>query len=253
MGSLFDVPLHLVMIYSLAASGGDAERATLPDKPAIVASSASTARMSEQAWLAAVQSGAGGEDLSGLRASIFKTSSGRYYVAAEAQRARAAALRANPELATAVTFDLARFNAKALAPRLGREATAAELYAAQSLGLETAASLIAAAEKTPEVPATKVAPALAAELPASETRSKTALSAAALWQKLNAAFAAKMQKVPGEKHAVEHVASVENAPAREFAPFLPAMALRGTEPAAGYASAGMPSPTLAWATEVSED
>lgn len=254
MGSLFDVPHHLVMIYALAASGGEIERPAVPEKPALAATSTSPSRMSEQVWLAAVQSGAGGDDMRGLRASIFKTTSGRFYVAAEAQRQRVPALRSDPGLAGRITFDLARTHAEALTLRLGREPTAAELYAAQALGVDTAASLIVAADKTPDVAATKIAPALSSELPAAETRSKTALTAAALWQKLNAAFAEKMPKAPVENPAVEHVASVERAPARDFAPLLPAAALKGTTTSMReqLIAPGAP-PALAWATEVYED
>lgn len=239
MGSLFDVPLHLALLLSLAANGSESDRASLPGKPALAASAASAPRLSEQEWLKAVAAGAGGAELKDVRAAIFKTSGGRYYVGAEAHRGRLNALRADPRLSDLILYDLARLNAAALAARLGRAPTLSEIYAAELLGLEETVTLAAAAGTSPDAAAAKVSPGVADDIAAAEPRAKSPVTVAALWQKLDAAIA---DKVP-----TTAAVAVATAPPPPHDLSMPAHLLRGTDITAEIVSA---APALAWVTEV---
>ena len=60
MSSLFDVPVHLAMVLALAVSGADGGAVRPPESKARQSASVGPYRFSEQIWLEALQSGAGG-------------------------------------------------------------------------------------------------------------------------------------------------------------------------------------------------
>lgn len=186
MGSLFDVSPELMLVLTLAASDPSA-RPSIAEQPAAVARTSEAYGLSEQAWLKAVEQGAGGEELVALRGAIFKTSSGRYYAPSADKRASLAALRGDPAVTAAVAFDLAGRNADALEKRLGHQVSAGDLYIAQALGVDAAAGLIAVAEATPSTPATEAVPGLERDTPLART-SEARLKAGQLYKKLTQGF-----------------------------------------------------------------
>lgn len=166
MSSLFEVPHHLLLILSLAVSG---EPGPLSSASGARAGAQygheGPLRFSEQVWLSALKSGAGGAELAGAAQRIFQTSSGRYYVPAEADRRSILSLRANGDIAALVAFDLARRNAKDLEARLGRAAAPIDLFLAHSMGTETALKLIVAAETTPDAETAVAVPEVGERVP----------------------------------------------------------------------------------------
>lgn len=148
MSSLFEVPAQLVLILSLAASGAGEAPPVDVSKPTsgVVATGEGPMAFSEQAWLEALKSGAGGEVLATEAGRIFRTGSGRYYVPSENDRQRILALRRNQNSAAVVALAMATHNSGQLKAAIDRAPTAGELYMAHALGSETAISLIKAAE-----------------------------------------------------------------------------------------------------------
>lgn len=241
MGSLFDVPLHLVMILALAIAG-DEGRAPQPDAmTSATATSTGPYLFSEQVWLEALKGGAGGEELAQHTQSIFRTSGGRYYVPAEAHRQQILGLRRDPDIAALVAFDLARRNAAALPARIGRPATVADLYVAHALGLETAAVLIPAKEKTPHLRAAKVVPALAQIEQSLRSGSAHQLTVAGLVKRLT-------RSIPDLEAAAGKIAGQQ---ARQVVADRGPLALRGglMEPVGMLGGPGL-AEGLAWSTEI---
>lgn len=195
MGSLFEVPLHLAVILTLAADGSESGRKSLSAHAAPLPVSAAISRMSEQDWLSAVENGAGGDDLAAVRAAIFKTSSGRYYVAAEAQRVRLPALRKDGRLSALVAYDMARKTAAALRRKIGRAASAKELYMAEVVGVDAAAGLIAVAETMPDAAIGTLLPGVAETIAADTTVRPAPVTAPALWRRLDGAFSPDVERI----------------------------------------------------------
>lgn len=167
MSSLFDVPAQLVLILTLAASGGGAPPAREFPRPAIVAAAGETGPYAfrEQVWLEAIESGSGGEALATEQRRVFRTSNGRYYVPSEIERWRVLTLRQKPEAAARVAYGFARRNSERMGARLSRAPAPGELYLAHALGSETALALIEAAAATPDAPLYKRLPELAQRHP----------------------------------------------------------------------------------------
>lgn len=190
MSSLFDVPQALVMILSLAASGAGEAVPPAHIGTRAAAADANPYRFTDETWLRALHSGAGGDELSQVQAGIFRTSGGRYYVPAEAERKRIAALKRDPEIAALVAYGSARLNAKAMAPALSHAPGASDLYIAHVLGAKTAISLIALVTEHPAEPLVARLPefaAIAAEM-AGDKASK--VTAGALYRRLTKSFPA---------------------------------------------------------------
>ncbi len=231
MGSLFDVPPELILVLSLAAADPATGSAATDPSRAFSAVASADYRLPEQAWLAAVDDGAGGEDLASYRDAIFKTSSGRYYVPAAAKREQLTSLRRDPRVAAAVAFDLAQSNAAALERRLGHRVSAGDLYVAQVLGLDVAAGLIAAAETTPARPAAEAVAALDRETPLARTQ-EARLKVGQLYRRLTEGFATyvpppRFAGVAAPEVKVSAVSEAIPSSTKQWSAFLPPSALRG--------------------------
>jgi len=171
LSSLLDVPAQLALALSLAASTAANE----PPRAAVVGAlnppvsvAMLTAeplkgpyRFSEDLWLRALKEDLP-QDVHGYARSIFRTSSGRYYVPRQAERREILAARDDGLLAARAARAFARANARALRVSLHRTPTAGELYIAHLFGPEAAASLIARARSHPDAAAAKHVPELAA-------------------------------------------------------------------------------------------
>lgn len=240
MSSLFDVPIHLVMILALAVGGGETSGPALEPHTAAREQAGGPYRLSEQIWLGALEAGVGGDILEDYRPSIFLTSSGRYYVPAEAHRTKILELRREPAIAALVTLGLARRNAALLAPRLGRTVTAGDLYVAHVLGADTAATLLSAAERTPALAASTVLPDLVSAGPGLGGKDGKPLSVSGLVKRLTRSFS-KLPGVPSLPSAAgPGTGQSRVASSRESL---------SAEPAAAHAG-GRAAPHLIWVTEV---
>lgn len=165
LGSLFDVPLQLIAILTLATT--DVSAPPRVEVSAVVApSDPDPYRFGEQRWLAALFSGAGGEGLDVHRARVFRTSGGRFYVPAASERTAIMALRSDPDVAGLVAFDLARRHAVRLGRDLQRPATAIDLYLAHALDVDTALRFLFAVRDRPKAPAAELLAGSASAVPA---------------------------------------------------------------------------------------
>jgi hypothetical protein len=169
VSSLFDIPAQLVMLLSLAASTAAHEpadtgvlaRGAAPSTVAVVPLGGPM-RFSEHAWLQALYENPGQSD--GHAASIFLTTSGRYYVPTAADRTKVLDARNDAPLAAKVARAAAKRNAAVLQAALRRGPTVAELYIAHVLGPAPAIVLLKAADATPDMPLIEGFPGLAASL-----------------------------------------------------------------------------------------
>jgi hypothetical protein len=195
VSSLLDVPAHLALVLYLAAATVAGEPAKVP----VVAAPAPTAaaapliaqplagplRFSETMWLKALKDGTDSETRE-YAAAIFQTSSGRYYVPAEADRRRIIAARESTELAGRIAHDLALSNARHLAVALRRAPTPGDLYLAHVFGAEAAAAFIELTIAAPNADAAKHLPELAQDAPALLSVGRTPLTLAQLYIRLTA-------------------------------------------------------------------
>ncbi len=138
---------------------------------------------SEQVWLEALRSGAGGEDLAPAARRVFRTSGGRLYIPSDADRQRILGLRRDAKSAAFVAFGLAKRNAERFRAELDRYPTSGELYLAHVFGSETAIALVSAAEKRAGVPlASEFRHIVAEYLELSETAGRPTTVGAAVTQ-----------------------------------------------------------------------
>lgn len=246
VGTLFDIPQSLALILSLAAGGVE----QLPRDVAVSAPvTAAAARdeldpyaFTEQAWLAALKSGAGRTgELAGAESAVFRTSSGRYYVPSETERRRILAARKLPAQAAAVAFDLARRNAVKLAPAIGRRPTPADLYLAHVLGTQTAIGLILLVTERPSAPARLASPDLHSRLLEYPDARGKALSAGDLYERVAANFEVSNSPAGPAPRLL--------APLSRWAAALRKGDLRAEVP--GQNAAGLAKPaSLEWAAEI---
>jgi hypothetical protein len=159
MSPLFQVPVHLVVALSVATTtpkGLDARDAHAAEFERSASRPVSVLRISEapsgpylftsEAWLSIARDTAPIT----LARRIFKTSSGRHYMAPGDARDILLSLRTDPELAAAMARQLAHHNQTALTKVLGRPATTGELVLAHLTGAAAAARLIEAQRTNPE-------------------------------------------------------------------------------------------------------
>jgi hypothetical protein len=145
-------------------------------------------RFSEAMWLKALKDGASGSDKQEYAAAIFQTSSGRYYVPAEAERWRILAARENADLAGRIAHTFAQSNARQLAVALRRAPTPGDLYLAHIFGPEATAAFIELVVAKPHADAARYLPELAQGAPALFTVGRTPLTLAQLYIRLTAAL-----------------------------------------------------------------
>ncbi|MGZ5824131.1 MAG: hypothetical protein ACXWJ2_09330 [Hyphomicrobium sp.] len=247
MSSLFEVPAQLALVLTLAASGpGEVTRAAPP--PVDMAAVAPTQvlldlrhegpyRFSESSWLRALREDLPAEAaLPAYSGRIFKTSSGRYYVPAAAERRPILAARANADLAARAAQAFAAHNASRLRAALRRPATAGDLYIAHVFGPEAAIAFIRQAEATPNDPAARQAPDLVPSEPESESGTPP-LTLAQLYNRLTD----PLRKFARGTAAQAAVRPREQAAALDLKPTI----AEATPPA--------PEWPLAWHAEISPD
>lgn len=165
MSSLWDVPQYLIMAFSLAldAPVEKASRVSLTSVQALRTPAWAAAGVPDEAfWLRSVKLASPHSDiLSAYGARIFVTSSGRYYVPAESDRADILALRRNGEVAMRVLSAATLVLHKHLEQKTGRAPTRGALLIAHMAGEKTALQYIAALNADPDADAAAAVPALA--------------------------------------------------------------------------------------------
>lgn len=165
MGSIFDIPTGLLFVLSLVTVNSSevttaATGLAAPKSATSVNLNSAPCRHGEQAWLAAIRTGAGGAAFANLSQRIFKTSGGRYYVPVVQDRAQILNLRRDNAVSCFIAMSSAARNAQLLKAELNREATLTELYLAHVFGAEQASRLLKAMASTPKKRMSKVFPAL---------------------------------------------------------------------------------------------
>lgn len=160
LSSLLDVPAHLALVLSLAATTVGSEPAgpslfTGRSTPAPVATlNLQTVdgpfRFGEGAWLRALKDSMPPNEAPPFASGIFQTSGGRYYVPATADRPLILNERHNLALAARVAQAYAQSNARALRTALQRAPSAGELYIAHIFGHEAASDFVRAVEASPD-------------------------------------------------------------------------------------------------------
>ena len=166
MSSIFEISQQLLLILSLAASGEAPFPGPAPNQPVTATYGADgPLRFSEQVWLESLKHGHGGEEFASIANRIFRTSHGRYYVPAEADRGYILSLRRDGDIAGLVALRLAKTNAKILEAKFGRPAGASEIYLAHAVGAETAGRLIALAAKSPDAETAGALPEIGEKMP----------------------------------------------------------------------------------------
>jgi hypothetical protein len=116
----------------------------------------------EQTWLATLKRAGPALGYGNVANAIVQTPGGGYAVAHPSMRDAVLNLRRDPATNAAMAGAFTQHNSAELRERLGRAATAGELYIAHFLGANGAAKLIAHAAKRPEAPAAELFPAAAA-------------------------------------------------------------------------------------------
>lgn len=117
--------------------------------------------LGEEAWLRAVKAAAPSSDVLQLMASrIFFTSSGRYYVPSESERAEILALKKNPDIAVRVLAAATRAYKAELETLVGRGPSRGALLVAHVYGVAIAERYMKAMAGNCAAPAASVVPAL---------------------------------------------------------------------------------------------
>ena len=193
MSSLLEVPAQLALALSLAAATvGDDGKGALHPAGAAPSSQAALApqplegpfRFGEGIWLRALKEALPDKDAHGYWGRIFKTSGGRYYVPAAAERRQILQARWDAALAARVARAFAERNAQVMSSALRRPATAGDLYIAHVFGPEAATSFIRLAHAKPDEAAAKHMPELAQAAPALLSPGGVPLTLAQLYQRL---------------------------------------------------------------------
>jgi hypothetical protein len=113
----------------------------------------------EQTWLGMVSRHGSSYGLAKEAASIQQDEAGKFSISSPAERNRILGLRHDPQISTAMAAELTAENQKVLQTKLGRSPTESELYIAHFMGAGKAASLLSAAETTPDLLAFSIFPA----------------------------------------------------------------------------------------------
>jgi hypothetical protein len=141
-------------------------------------------RFGERMWLRALKETPPDQDANDYSGSIFKTSGGRYYVPAAAERRRILTARRDAALAGRVARAFALSNAQRLGFALRRPPSAGELYIAHVFGPEAAINFIQLAEAKPDDAAAKHVPELAQAAPSLLNAHGTPLTLAQVYKQL---------------------------------------------------------------------
>jgi hypothetical protein len=212
LSSLFDVPAQLALALSLAASAGGSGSARA--HPVYETPAAPTAldifdlqtvdgplRFSDALWFRALKESASGPDADDVAGAIFRTSGGRYYVPASAERRRILQKRTDVALAARIARAFAEHNAEQMQQDLQRAPTAGELYIAHLFGPEVATRFIKRAEAAPDRSAAKEMPELARLAPALVFERGASLTLEQVYARLTQPFAT-VPAIPAMKPSV---------------------------------------------------
>ena len=112
---------------------------------AATSSAAGLFQFIEQTWFGAVKTYGARHGLGDAAADIKQDASGKFQIADPARRAEILDLRFDAKAASALAGELTQENSRILETRLGRAASAADLYAAHFLGPSGAVKLLTAA------------------------------------------------------------------------------------------------------------
>lgn len=145
MGSLLDIPLHLLMLLSAALDGSapaDDVAMSAPHTPAgigqVTPERANPFQFGAEAFFDALAGMRDDHRFARYGSRVFKTSSGVAYVPTRDDARTVLALRSEPVIARHVAQRYAEANAQALAVRLGRSPRLGDLYLAHRVGLRLA-------------------------------------------------------------------------------------------------------------------
>lgn len=206
MSSLFDVPVQLALVLSLAASAGGPEDPTATSGAELsLSASQNTAaveplkgpfRFSERVWLRALKESGQSGGAGNYAGRIFKTSGGRFYVPAASERDEILNARANVAVASRVARAFAELNGRRMRPTLGRDPTSGDLYLAHLFGPEVALSLIQQAKATPDELATAHYPDLLATAPETLFHDGKPVTVGALYHKLTRSLRERSAPAP---------------------------------------------------------
>jgi hypothetical protein len=116
----------------------------------------------EQTWLAVFKKHGADYGYGDLADKVKQGSDGRYTVANAAARKEILGLRRNPELAAAMAAEHAADNKEKIETKLGRPATATDLYLAHFLGLSGALKFLRNAASSPDTTGASLFPKAAA-------------------------------------------------------------------------------------------
>jgi len=116
-----------------------------PNAKAKTSSAAGLFQFIEQTWLGAVKQYGAAHGLAAFAADITQNAEGRYTVASEPRREEILNLRYDANAAAGLAGEIANENRSFLERRLGRAASAADLYAAHFLGPAGAVKLLSGA------------------------------------------------------------------------------------------------------------
>lgn len=138
------------------------ESSLQPDAKAKTSSAQGLFQFIESTWLETLKQAGPSLGLSQYADEITRDGRGRYTVADAGKRKEILGLRNNPEVASLMAGAYTRQNADYLKRRLGRDASAGELYIAHFLGPRGATELIRSADARPKASAADLFPRQAA-------------------------------------------------------------------------------------------
>lgn len=184
MSTLFEAPVHLVMMLAAIVAGQDPAAPPVAGAMRGAEAGQGNYAFSDTTWLTAVRQGFGGAKVEAYRGRIFTTSGGRVYVPVAAEKIEILAARQNADTARAVAVDLARFNAAGLRSRLGRGPGVKDLYAAHMFGLDNAARLAGLKATEPNAFVATALPELASAYPDAVMRRGSPVTVASFYQSL---------------------------------------------------------------------
>lgn len=134
------------------------ESSLQPDAAARTSSARGLFQFIESTWLQTMKEEGASLGLGQYADAITRNSSGRYTVSDPQKKQEILALRSDPEISSLMAGAYTRQNADYLQNRLGRDATAGELYIAHFLGPSGASQLIQATGSTPSTSAADLFP-----------------------------------------------------------------------------------------------
>jgi hypothetical protein len=194
----------------------------------------------EQTWLATLKRAGPALGYGNVADAIVQTPGGGYAVADPSMRDAVLNLRRDPATNAAMAGAFTQHNSAELRERLGRAATAGELYIAHFLGANGAAKLIAHAANRPGAPAAELFPAAAAaNRSIFYDRRGRSRSAAEVYSTLVQRFgAARMRTAALAGHAPVRAGSRATEPAPDPAGTFDALAMISAVPVARTAESG---------------